>query len=149
MKQVVLAALAITALSGCVSRFLQGYEGPVRPDEETALVRAVPANNASLRAIQILAIQTPDVRLPASGSDVRLLPGDTCLEVRAQTITQDSSTGDLCFTADSGRTYELRVFTTVRRPYEGRVIYSVFSYELIDLSSDEIVEAAFTSAFGR
>ncbi len=131
--------LACLTVASCASVPLQGYEGSDRPDEETALVRAVPADNASLRAIQILAIQTPGVRLPASGSDVRLLPGDTCLEVRAQTITQDSSTGDLCFTADSGRTYELRVFTTVRTPYEGRVIYSVFSYELIDLSSDEIV----------
>jgi hypothetical protein len=140
MKQVVLTALAITALSGCVSSILQGYEGPVRPDEETALVRAVPAHGASLRAIQILSIQTPGFRRPISGRDVRLLPGDTCLEVRAQTISQDSSTGDLCFTADSGRMYELRVFTTVstRQP-EVQAVYSVFSYELVDLSSDEIV----------
>ncbi len=144
MRCIQAASVAMTGLllAACVSApaSWQGYEGPVRPDEETALVRAVPANGASLRTVQILSIRTPGVRLPASGRDVRLLPGDTCLEVRAQTITLDASTADLCFAAESCKTYELRVFTTVgaRQP-EVRVVYSVFSYELADLYSDEIV----------
>jgi len=63
--------------------------------------------------IQIVSIDTPrgDV-VPVNTRSVRLLPGESCIGVRATSSTMDQKTAELCFYGDSGQDYEIRVRVT-------------------------------------
>ena len=107
MKRVILAAIAGTSFSGCAGTTLQGYEGPARPDESTALVTTEPrTRNASSTTIRIISIDGDPT--PVRARSVRLLPRDTCLGVRARSSSLAYTSGELCFEASAGRRYELR-----------------------------------------
>ncbi len=119
MKQVTLAGVVLTALSGCASTTLQGYEGLARPDSETALVR-VSGYGPSTR---IVSVDSPrGDSIPIRTRTLRLLPRETCLGIEVWSV---SELFELCFEPSADRTYEVRM---INRP---------ISYELApELRSD-------------
>ena len=100
------AALALTA---CASTTLQGYAGPVLPDGETALVSVQRTSGdrmaATLRITAVEALRQEPTSVTATS--IRVLPGDTCLGVRARTSTLHTFSPELCFEAYAGTRYEI------------------------------------------
>ena len=139
MKQVTLAALAITALASCVSTTLQGYEGLARPDDETALVTVErPTNNRGDATIRIVSVDTPlGEPISVAARAVRLLPRETCLGVRAYSSSVASMTVELCFEPSPGRRYQVRASTTA--PESPMAVFDVHGLFLIDRGSQEVV----------
>ena len=110
MRYVWLVAPILTCLvlASCASTTLQGYEGRARPNDETALITTRRAGFRHL-SVDIVSIQLPHGTLPTKTRRARVLPGETCIAVQALTTSLDSAAAYLCFEADAGKTYELRV----------------------------------------
>ena len=113
MKQVVLSALAVTVLAGCASAPFQGYDGPARPDDETALITVRRASTQTVAtrvgSADIVSIDLPHGTLRTNTRSARVLPGERCIEVRARSTAVVPMTAELCFWAYSGSIYEIRV----------------------------------------
>ena len=119
----VLASLGVIAISfglaSCASTVLQAYEGSARPDDETALITTRRASTQTLgnrvgRA-DIVSIQLPHGTLPTNSRSARVLPGETCIGVRARSATVASVTAELCFFAYARSVYEIRVSVSGRQ----------------------------------
>ncbi len=107
--------LASLVLASCASTVLQGYEGPARPNDETALISTRRASTQTLGTYlgnaNIVSVQSPHGTLPTNSRSARVLPGETCIGVRAGSSTVASMTAELCFEAYAGSTYEIRVLS--------------------------------------
>ncbi len=118
LKLALIIVVTSIALTACSS--FQAYDGPPRPDNETALVKttAVAVDSAfsgqgAVAPAQSFLTSTDDRDLP-NVSEVRLLPGGRCVTLR---LVYTPNTGDttsrinseLCFDAVAGKTYEVRV----------------------------------------
>ncbi len=111
MRYIWLAApiLACLVLTSCVGAPLQGYEGAVRPDDETALVTLPRARQHwRVSSAQIVWVEWPDGTLAEETNRVRVLPGETCITVRA-TIRNSLEfySAKLCLEAEAGKTYAI------------------------------------------
>ncbi len=109
----VIPILTCFVLASCASTALQGYEGPARPKNETALIStrlATRRARSRVSSADIVSVQLPHTTLPTNNRRVRVLPGETCIAVQALTTSLDSASAYLCFVADAGKTYALRVF---------------------------------------
>ena len=136
------------ALASCASTVLQVYEGPARPDDQTALVTVErPGSNRGDATIQIVSVDTPrgDI-IPVTARTVRLLPRETCLGVRARSSSVATVSFELCFEAYAGRLYELRALTQGETvPLEigdrnvGQGSFGVDRVYVIDISTQETV----------
>ena len=119
------------AVASCTS--FQAYDGPARPDNETALIKTTYVTvdaplfgqgpSTSPRAF-FTAVDTQD--LPDLG-ELRVLPGGICVTLRLiYTPTQGTDTARLnsilCFDAIAGRTYEVRVRIPEQRPVRTWVV---------------------------
>ena len=119
------------AVASCTS--FQAYDGPERPDSETALIKTTSVtadaplfgqgSNTTPRVF-FTAVDTQD--LPDIG-ELRVLPGGICVTLRLiYTPTQGTDTARLnsilCFDAIAGRTYEVRVRIPEQRPVRTWVV---------------------------
>ncbi len=109
-RQSVASMMFCLVLAACASGPLQIYEGPARPDSETALISAPRTPNDRLAAnVRIL---STDDRLggvvPVTSRSIRVIPRGVCIVARATTSTMDSMSADLCFNAYAGNRYEVR-----------------------------------------
>ena len=104
----------------------QAYDGPPRPDSETALIQttsvAVDAqfNASNVSPAQAYFTSVDDTDLP-NLARVRILPGSTCVTLRlVYTPTAGATTSRInsihCFDAIAGRTYEARVRIPTNQP---------------------------------
>ncbi len=132
-----------SVLVSCVSAPLQGYDGAVRPDDETALVVLSPARatHARVRNTPIISIERPDGTVFTETNRVRVLPGPTCIAVRAMTVRSlDSYSALLCVEAEAGKTYDVRVETAVTM---GETMsldeYRIVRFRLVDRATQETV----------
>ena len=157
--QSVASMMLCLVLAGCASGPLQIYEGPARPDSETALISAPrPPSDRLAANVRIL---TADDRLgeavPVTSRSIRVIPRGVCVEARATTSTMDSMSADLCFNAYAGNRYEVRA--TVSGATSGVTAadvlddtqelfssqsgpFSVSRLFVIDMSTREIVASA-------
>ena len=109
-----LGTVLCAGLTSCANTILQGYDGPVLPDDETYLVRAARNTADRLSAnIEIISYDSPrgDV-IPVSTRSVRMVPGDSCFGVVATSSTMDQATAELCFYGEAGEEYEIRVLVS-------------------------------------
>ena len=137
------------ALVSCASTTLQGYEGPARPDSQTALLSVESqSRNQSSAALRIVSIDTPRGEpIPITARRVRLLARETCIEVRASSSSGAFLLSDLCFEPYAGSRYELRASTSGAAALPGigpldefeQGPFDVIRVVLIDLSTREIV----------
>ncbi len=109
-RQSVASMMFCLVLAACASGPLQIYQGPARPDSETALISAPRPSNDRLAAnVRIL---STDDRLggvvPVTSRSIRVIPRGVCVKARATTSTMDSMSADLCFNAYAGNRYEVR-----------------------------------------
>ena len=112
-------------LAACAA--VQGYEGAALSNSETALITA--KSDQGLRI---------SVGVPAPGTgtthNLRILPGYSCVNVEARRMGRPAPTGgaaylasgrlekfELCFEANAGRTYEVKVLRQIREG-EGRIV---------------------------
>ena len=113
-RQSVASMVFCLVLAACASGPLQIYEGPARPDSETALISAPRSSNDRLAAN--VRIQSSDDRLggvvPVTSRSIRVIPRGVCIVARATTSTMDSMSADLCFNAYAGNRYEVRASVT-------------------------------------
>ena len=112
------------AVASCTS--FQAYDGPERPDSETALIKTTSvtvdsplfgSGNFSARSFftSVDAQDLPDI------AEFRVLPGDRCVTLRlvytpATGATTARLSSILCFDAIAGRTYEVRVRIPENQP---------------------------------
>ena len=107
--QLLSVVAATLALAACANAPLQGYDGPVLPDDETALV-SVQRNSGDRMAatVRITSFETVlDEPVPVSATSIRLRPGETCLGIRARTSTLHTFSREMCFEAYAGTRYEV------------------------------------------
>jgi len=103
-----------SSLMSCAGTALQGYEGAARPDDETALIVVPrPRQMRGVRRAEITSLQLPHGTMAVETRRARVLPGETCIAVQALSNSSESSSGYLCFEAEAGESYELRVGTAV------------------------------------
>ena len=96
------------ALVSCASTTLQGYEGPPRPDSETALVRTIGAGGGSALFMRIVSVDTPRGEpIPVRTRSIRLLPRETCLGVQGRRGS-NGPVVNVCFEPYANHHYELR-----------------------------------------
>ena len=96
------------ALVSCASTTLQGYEGPPRPDSETALVRTIGAGGGSALFMRIVSVDTPRGEpIPVRARAIRLLPRETCLGVQGRRGS-NGPVVNVCFEPYANHHYELR-----------------------------------------
>jgi hypothetical protein len=147
----VIAAVFSFSVASCGSTTLIGYEGPPRPDDETVLIYGERSTGSRLAAnIQIVSIDTPigDV-VPVNTRRVRLLPGEVCVGARATTSTMDQEEALMCFDANEGRSYEIRVrvqgvqrdlvdSTDTIRPAE-RGPFRITRFWIVDAGTSQVV----------
>jgi len=113
--RLVVPILTCFVLASCASTALQGYEGLARPDDETALIstrRPSRSARSPVSSADIVSIQLPHGTLPTDTRLARVLPGETCILFEALVRREDfvdSASAYLCFEADAGTTYALRV----------------------------------------
>ncbi len=122
---------------------VQGYEGAALSNSETALITA--KSDQGLRI---------SVGVPAPGTgtthNLRILPGYSCVnvEVRRMGMPAPAAAGgtanlaggrlekfELCFEANAGRTYEVKVLRQVREG-EGRIVAA----RIEDVETGEILD---------
>lgn len=105
--------LACLVLGSCATTVLQGYEGPARPDAETALIYTKRASTQTvgtrLGSVNIVSIRLPHGILTTNSRSARVLPGERCIEVQARSSSVSPVTAELCFWAYAGSIYEIRV----------------------------------------
>ncbi len=113
-------------LAACAA--VQGYEGAALSNSETALITA--KSDQGLRI---------SVGVPAPGTgtthNLRILPGYSCVNVEARRMGRAAANGpgvsglasgrlekfELCFEANAGRTYEVKVLQQIGGR-EGRIV---------------------------
>ncbi len=96
------------ALASCASTTLQGYEGPPRPDSETALVRTRGAGGGRDLFMRIVSVDTPrGVPIPVRTRSIRLTPRETCLGVQGPRGS-NGLVMNVCFEPYANHHYELR-----------------------------------------
>ncbi len=96
------------ALASCASTTLQGYEGPPRPDSETAFVRTRGAGGSRAVYLRIVSVDTPRGEpIPVRTRSIRLTPRETCLGVQGGRGTNNLVVY-VCFEPDANHHYELR-----------------------------------------
>ncbi len=118
------AIVICLAVASCTS--FQAYDGPPRPDSETALVQTTRITVDAQTGAQDVApgrsfftsVDSLDV---PNLADIRVLPGDRCVTLRlVYTPTVGTTTARLnsilCFDAIAGREYEARVRIPSNRP---------------------------------
>ena len=137
MRYVWLVAPILTCLilASCAGTTLQGYEGPARPDDETALISTRPALRRNIVA-EIVSIQLPHGTLPTKTTRARVLPGETCILVNALLRRDEfanSASAYLCFEADAGTAYQLLVHR-----FRGQIS----GFQLVNLRTREEVALA-------
>ena len=107
------ALLCCLAITSCTTAAFKGYEGAVRPDSDTALIRVQKISNDRTAArIRIRSFDTArgDV-VPVRVDRLRVLPRRTCVEAAATSSTLDRYAAELCFEPTEGRNYEIRALT--------------------------------------
>ncbi len=144
-------------LTSCASTVLQGYQGPARPDDETALITTRRASTQTVASrvgrADIVSIDIPGGILSTSTRSARVLPGERCIGVRARSTSVASTTAELCFWAYSGSVYDIRVLVAGReqeleyadgdqRPVESGP-FTVTRIWMVDAATSEVV-AVFT-----
>ena len=96
------------AVASCASTTLQGYEGPPRPDSETAFVRTRGAGGGRGLGMLIVSVDTPlGEPIPVRTRAIRLTPRETCLGVQGRRGS-DGPIVIVCFEPDANHHYELR-----------------------------------------
>ena len=96
------------ALASCASTTLQGYDGPPRPDTETALVRTRGAGGGRALFMRIVSVDTPRGEvIPVRTRSIRLTPRETCLGVQGRRGA-DGPVVNVCFEPYANHHYELR-----------------------------------------
>jgi hypothetical protein len=99
------AILSGLALASCASTTLRGYEGPPRPDSETALVRTRGTGGGRALYMRIVSFDTPRGEpIPVRTRSIRLTPRETCLGVQGRR----GPVVNVCFEPDANHHYELR-----------------------------------------
>ena len=127
-------------LASCASTALQGYEGVARTDEETA--RIVVRRRGRVRA-EIISLQLPHGTMAVETTNVRVLPGENCIAVRARSRFSESSAAYMCFEAEAGETYELRVGTVLTYSDDaGYTEFGIDSFRLVNRFTREYVAIA-------
>ncbi len=129
-------------LAACTA--VQGYEGAALSNSETALITA--KSDQGLRI---------SVGVPAPGTgtthNLRILPGYSCVNVEARRMGRPAPTApggganlasgsleqfELCFEANAGRTYEVKVLQQIRGR-EG----SIVAARIEDAETGEVLDA--------
>ena len=130
-----------SSLMSCASRTLQGYEGAALLDDETALIVVqMPERMRGVRRAEITSVQLPHGTMAVETRRARVLPGDTCIAVHALSDSLESSSGSLCFEAEAGESYELRVRTVpTDSDREGYRAFRIDSFRLINRDTREYV----------
>ena len=125
--QILIGITVFSVLAACAA--VQGYEGPALSNSETALITA--KSDQGLRI---------NVSVPAPGTgtthNLRILPGYSCVNVEARRMGRPAPTApggganlpsgsleqfELCFEANAGRTYEVKVLQQIGGR-EGRIV---------------------------
>jgi len=128
-------------LASCASTALQGYEGVARTDEETA---RIVVRRGRVRA-EIISLQLPHGTMAVETTNVRVLPGENCIAVRAwpRFSESESSSAYMCFEAEAGETYELRVGTVLTYSDDaGYTEFGIDSFRLVNRFTREYVAIA-------
>ena len=122
----IFTACVLSLMVAACSSF-QAYDGPPRPDNETALIETTSvAVDAQVSASNVAPARSfftsvDDTSLPNLGR-VRVLPGSRCITLR---LVYTPTTGEtttarlnsiLCFDAIAGRAYQVRVRIPVGQP---------------------------------
>lgn len=108
-----LIGLCSFAAVACTTRPLKGYEGPLRLDSETALIRVERISNDRTAArVRIRSFDTARGEvIPVRADRIRVLPRRTCIEATATSSTLDRFSAELCFEPVEGGQYEIRALT--------------------------------------
>jgi len=126
-------------LASCASTALQGYEGVARTDEETA---RIVVRRGRVRA-EIISLQLPHGTMAVETTNVRVLPGENCIAVRARSRFSESSAAYMCFEAEAGETYELHVGTVLTYSDDaGYTEFRIDSFRLVNRYTREYVAIA-------
>ncbi len=119
------AILFCLVVASCTS--FQAYDGPERPDTETALIKTTSVivdttlfGQAGGSPARAFFTSVDDQDLPDI-AEFRVLPGDRCVTLRlvytpATGATTARLNSVLCFDAIAGRTYEVRVRIPENQP---------------------------------
>ena len=150
MKQVILAAVASTALAGCASITLQGYEGLARPDNETAVVRATGWGRRTSKSILFVSVDSPrGDPIPIQARAIRLLPRETCIRIELTSIS-GLKERELCFEPYAGRSYEVRLIRVpVSYVLDPDELSDVYTLLLRDVASRELLSYVEIPRAGR